>query len=77
MKKSQRVAKSRRHGQVKKCPIEMGEEYEVKITDVTPNGVGISRIKGFLILIGDTKIGDKVTVKITKIDQLNAEAELI
>ena len=77
MKKSQRAAKNRRRGQPKKCPVEIGEEYEVNITGAIPNGVGITRIKGFLILIGDTKRGDNVTVKITKIDPLNAEAELI
>ena len=76
MKKSQRNAKNRR-GYVTKCPVEIGIEYEVDITETTPNGAGIARIKGFLVLIADTKPGDHLTVMITKTDQLSAEAEIV
>ncbi|MHA2315529.1 MAG: TRAM domain-containing protein [Candidatus Hermodarchaeia archaeon] len=44
---------------------------------MTPNGVGIARIKGFLILVDDTNPGDHVKVKITKTDRLNAEAAIV
>ena len=47
MKRSQRNAKSRRGRYVKKCPVEIGNEYEVNITGTTPKGAGIARIKGF------------------------------
>jgi predicted RNA-binding protein with TRAM domain len=77
MKKSQRNAKNRRRRYVKKCPVEVGNEYEVDITDITPRGTGMGRIKGFLILIKDTKLGDHVNVIITKTELLNAEAEII
>ena len=77
MKRSQRNAKNRRGRYNKKCPVEIGNEYEVDITEITPNGVGISRIKGFLVLINDTKPGDHVKVKITKTDPMNAEAEIV
>ncbi len=77
MKKSQRNAKNRRDRFVNKCPVEIGNEYEVDITETTPNGAGIARIKGFLILIADTKPGDHIKVTITKTDPLNAEAEII
>jgi predicted RNA-binding protein with TRAM domain len=77
MKRSQRNAKNRRRRYVRKCPVEIGNEYEVDITDTTPNGAGIARIKGFLILIDDTKIGDHINVKITKTESLSAEAEII
>ena len=77
MKRSQRNAKSRRGRYVKKCPVEIGQEYEVDITETTPNGTGIARIKGFLILVDDTKLGDHVKVKITKTDRMNAEAEIV
>jgi predicted RNA-binding protein with TRAM domain len=76
MKRSQRNAKNRRR-YVKKCPVEVGNEYEVDITGTTPNGAGIARIKGFLILIDDTKLGDHIKVMITKTDPLNAEAEIV
>ena len=77
MKRSQRNAKNRRGRYVKKCPVEIGNEYEVDITETTPNGAGIARIKGFLILIDDTKLGDHVKVMITKTDPLSAEAEIV
>jgi predicted RNA-binding protein with TRAM domain len=77
MKRSQRNAKNRRRRYVKECPVEIGNEYDVDITETTPNGAGIARIKGFLILIGDTKLGDHVKVMITKTDPLSAEAEIV
>jgi len=77
MKRSQRNAKSRRGRYVKKCPVEIGDEYEVDITGTTPKGAGIARIKGFLILIDDTKPGDHIKVTITKTDPMNAEAEIV
>jgi predicted RNA-binding protein with TRAM domain len=76
MKRSQKDAK-RRGRYVKKCPVEIGTEYEVDITETTPQGVGIARIKGFLILVDDTKPGDHIKVTITKTDALNAEAEIV
>jgi predicted RNA-binding protein with TRAM domain len=77
MKRSQKNAKSRRGRYVKKCPIEIGQEYEVDITETTPNGTGIARIKGFLVLIADTKLGDHIKVKITNTELLSAEAEIV
>jgi len=76
MKKSQRNAKNRRR-YTSKCPVEIGNEYEVDITETTPNGTGIARIKGFLILINDTHPGDHIKVMITKTEPLSAEAEII
>jgi predicted RNA-binding protein with TRAM domain len=77
MKRSQRNAKNRRRRYVTKCPVEIGSEYEVDITETTPNGAGITRIKGFLILIDDTNPGDHIKVIITKTDPLSAEAEIV
>ena len=77
MKKSQRNAKNRRNRNFRKCPVEIGNEYEVDITGTTPQGVGITKIKGFLVLVNDAKPGDNIKVTITKTDQLNAEAEIV
>ena len=77
MKKIQRTAKNRRGRYVRKCPVEIGNEYTVNIIDKTPNGAGIAKIKGFLILVDGTRIGDHIKVKITQTDSLSAEAELI
>ena len=77
MKRSPRNAKNRSGRRVKKRSVEIGNEYEVDITEITPNGAGIARIKGFLILIADTKLGDHINVMITKTDPLSAEAEIV
>ena len=77
MRRSPRNAKNRRGRYVKKCPVEIGNEYEVDITEATPNGAGIARIKGFLILIDDTNPGDQIKVVITKTDPLSAEGEIV
>lgn len=77
MKRSQRNAKNRRGRYVRKCPVEIGNEYEVDITETTPKGAGIARIKGFLIFIDDTKLGDHIKVIITKTDPLSAEAKIV
>ena len=77
MKKSQRNAKNRRNRNTTKCPVEIGNDYEVDITETAPNGAGIARIKGFLVLVNDTKPGDHLKVTITKTEPLNAEAEIV
>ena len=77
MKRSQRNAKNRRGRYVRKCPVEIGNEYEVEITEKTPNGAGIARVKGFLVLVNGATPGDHKKVKITKTDPLSAEAEII
>ena len=77
MKNSQRNAKNRRNRYQKRCPFEIGNEYEVNITETTPNGSGIARIKSYLILVDNTKPGDHKTVMITKTGPLSAEAKIV
>jgi predicted RNA-binding protein with TRAM domain len=62
---------------LRNAPLRIGNEYEVDITEITPNEKGIAIIKGFLILVDDTKLGDHVKVKITKTYRMNAEAEIV
>jgi len=76
MKKSQRNAKNQRRRGAK-CPIEIGTEYEVEIIDETPNGAGIARVKGFMVLVNGAKSGDNLKVRITQTDSLSADAEII
>ena len=44
---------------------------------MSPNGEGIAKVKGFLIFIGNAKIGDHVKVKISRLDMGCADAELV
>ena len=68
----------RGHGKgFKRCPVEMGKEYEVEITELSPQGEGVARIQGFVIFIADAKPGDHAKIKITKIGGMNAKAEIV
>ena len=68
----------RGHGKgFKRCPVEMGKEYEVEITEISPQGEGVARIQGFVIFIADAKPGDHAKIKITKIGGMNAKAEIV
>jgi predicted RNA-binding protein with TRAM domain len=54
----------------------MGKEYEVEITETSPQGEGIARIQGFVVRVADSKLGDHVKIKITKISAMTANAEI-
>jgi predicted RNA-binding protein with TRAM domain len=42
-----------------------------------PNGEGLASVKGFWIFVPDTKIGDKVKVRVTTLDSVSADAEVV
>ena len=46
------------------------------ITETSPHGEGVARIKGFFIFVGNAKPGDHLRVKVTKIDAMSGEAEI-
>ena len=58
-------------------PVEMGEEYDVEIQETSRRGEGIARIKGLVTFIPETKPGDKVRIKITRISRRFAEGEVV
>ena len=68
----------RGHGKgFKRCPVEMGKEYEVDITEMSRQEEGIARIQGFVILIPNAKPGDHVKIRITRIGGMAANAEVV
>jgi predicted RNA-binding protein with TRAM domain len=68
----------RGHGKgFKRCPVELGEELEVEITELSPKGGGIARNQGFVIYVADAKLGDRVKVKVTRITNMAANAQAI
>jgi predicted RNA-binding protein with TRAM domain len=75
MKRSHRNAKNRRK-RARKCPVQVGNEYDVEIVDTTPNGMGIAKVKGLIVLVKNTKSGDHKKVVITNTDRLSAEAKI-
>jgi predicted RNA-binding protein with TRAM domain len=56
-------------------PVEIGKEYDVEIQEASRRGEGIARIKGLVCFVPNTKPGDKVRIKITRISRRFAEAE--
>jgi len=74
-KRSPRNAKNKRHP--KDCPVVIGNEYEVEITEMMSNGEGLARIKGFCIFVPNVKVGEKVNVRVTTVDSVSADAEVI
>ena len=68
----------RGHGKgFKRCPVETGKQYEVNITETSPQGEGIARIEGFVIYVANAKPGDHVRIKITRIGVKTAYAEIV
>jgi predicted RNA-binding protein with TRAM domain len=58
-------------------PVEEGKEYEVDIKEISRRGEGIARIEGFVVFVPNTKAGDHVKVKVTKVSPRFASAEIV
>lgn len=58
-------------------PVEIGKEYEVDIQETSRRGEGIARIKGLVTFIPNTKPGDHVKIRITRMSGRFAEAEVV
>jgi predicted RNA-binding protein with TRAM domain len=68
----------RGHGKgFKRCPVELGEELEVEITELSPKGEGIAKSQGFVIYVADTKPGDRVKIKVYRITEKAANAQVV
>jgi predicted RNA-binding protein with TRAM domain len=61
--------------QEKVAPVKVGESYDVSIDDLAKEGDGIARVEGFVIFVPQTKVGDKVTIKVNKVMRKFAIAE--
>ncbi|MEM2971136.1 MAG: TRAM domain-containing protein [Candidatus Bathyarchaeia archaeon] len=58
-------------------PVELGREYEVDIQEISRRGEGVARIQGLVTFIPNTKVGDHVKIRITRISRRFAEAEVV
>ncbi|MEM3760579.1 MAG: TRAM domain-containing protein [Candidatus Bathyarchaeia archaeon] len=58
-------------------PVEVGKEYEVDVRETSRRGEGIARIQGLVTFIPNTKPGDHVKIRITRISRRFAEAEVV
>jgi 23S rRNA (uracil1939-C5)-methyltransferase len=57
--------------------MEIGEEFEVDIEDMSPNGEGIAKIKGFPIFISNAKPNEHLKIKITSLSSGCADAQIV
>jgi predicted RNA-binding protein with TRAM domain len=58
-------------------PVEVGKEYEVDIQEISRRGEGIARIEGLVTFVPNTKTGDHVKIRITRISRRFAEGEVV
>ena len=57
-------------------PINVGDTYDVKIEEVGREGDGIARVEGFVVFVPNTKKGDSVKIRITKVSRRVGFAEV-
>ncbi|MEF8975800.1 MAG: TRAM domain-containing protein [Halapricum sp.] len=59
-------------------PVEKGETHTVEIESLGEQGDGITRVeRGFVVIVPDTKEGERVTVEITDVRQNVAFASVV
>ncbi len=58
-------------------PVNVGEEYDVKIEDEGRDGDGIARIEGFVVFVSGAKVGDEVKIRINSARRKFAFAEIV
>ena len=61
----------------KQCPVALGDELEVNITDVCPSGDGMSKIQGYIIMVPKAKPRERVKIKLTQVGKKAAIGEII
>lgn len=61
-------------------PVEVGEEYDIEITEddrKNPGVNGVTRIRKLVVFVPGLKIGDRARVRITEVRERTATAEVI
>lgn len=59
------------------APVKVGDELDVKIEAVGDKGDGIAKIKGFVLFVPNTKEGDEVKVRLTRVLRRVGFAEVV
>jgi len=67
------------HGSLphRKPPVRRGERYRVRIEALGKGGDGIARIKGFVIFVPNTEVGDEVQIEIKSVKDRFAFGEVV
>ncbi len=58
-------------------PVKVGQEYDVKITDVGAKGDGITKIENFIVFVPGAKKGEDCRVKIKEVSSRFAIGEKV
>lgn len=59
-------------------PVETGDQRDVEIEDIGEQGDGITRVeRGFVVIVPDTKQGERVTIEITEVRENVAFADVV
>ncbi|MGB9934102.1 TRAM domain-containing protein [Haloarcula amylolytica] len=59
-------------------PVNEGEQRTVDIEDLGDQGDGLARVeRGFVVIVPDTEVGERVTVEITDVGENVAFAEVV
>jgi predicted RNA-binding protein with TRAM domain len=59
-------------------PVAEGDTREVEIEDIGDQGDGITRVEqGYVVIVPDTELGERVTIKITEVRENMPFAEVI
>ena len=60
-----------------KNPISVGEEYIVTIEETGKSGTGVAKIKGFVVLVNNSNLREKVKIRIKQVSRNHAVADII
>lgn len=58
-------------------PVKIGEEYDVKITDVGAKGDGITKVENFIVFVPGAKKGDEIRIRIKEVARSFAIGEKV
>jgi predicted RNA-binding protein with TRAM domain len=62
---------------IREKPVEVDKEYEAEIEDISRRGDGIAKIEGFIIFVPNTKQGEHVKFRVTRVGNRFATGELV
>lgn len=76
-KRASRAKRQRKYQPIpfRRAPVKVGEELDVVIDDIGSGGDGVARVRGFLVFVPQTKVGERLRVKITSVGRKFAIAE--
>ena len=65
------------YGRGSRKPVSLGREYDVEITELSRRGDGLARVQGFVVFVPGTRPGQRVRVRVVKMGDKYAVAEVV